>query len=330
MTGLFKHLLPLLLPGLGYRLKLVWRVLRGDWMFLPGDGSFHHASAAELADVSDEEIQSRMPTLDSVSREDISRYLRVCRLLAIPMKHPELFGNAIIRGELFLTARERKRTIRDLHRLRLAQVGSGNYASSEVLLEHHGLKHEVPPAVHDYIRGKIFVDAGSFYGESSAIFLNYHPGFIHAFDPDPMTEQPYRNTMKKYDFSNYEYHPCALGSTVTSADFQNVCRDKNAQAISGEMTTLDIVFQEQPRSPLGVISADVEGWGVELLKGGKKVIARDRPVLLLANYHNREELFGMYEFLMAQKLDYRIIMRALCGGVFEMTMIAYPQELETL
>lgn len=60
------------------------------------------------------------------------------------------------------------------------------------------------------------------------------------------------------------------------------------------------------------------------------MIARDRPVLLLANYHNREELFGMYEFLMAQKLDYRIIMRALCGGVFEMTMIAYPQELETL
>lgn len=101
MTGLFKHLLPLLLPGLGYRLKLVWRVLRGDWMFLPGDGSFHHASAAELADVSDEEIQSRMPTLDSVSREDISRYLRVCRLLAIPMKHPELFGNAIIRGSCF-------------------------------------------------------------------------------------------------------------------------------------------------------------------------------------------------------------------------------------
>lgn len=68
---------------------------------------------------------------------------------------------------------------------------------------------------------------------------------------------------------------------------------------------------------------------MELLEGGKEVITRDRPVLLLANYHNRNELFGMYKFLMEQNLDYTIKMRALCGGVFEMTMIAYPRELDS-
>lgn len=329
MTALFRHLVVHLRPNAGYRLKLAWRILSGDWMYLPGDGLFRHEPAQALANISSEELRHRMPTLDSTSFADLERYLRVCRLLAIAEEHPELFGNTIVRGELFLTARERARAIRDQHRLRLAQARCKSQASSEVLLAHHGLKHEVPSAVYNYIRGKTFVDAGSFYGESSVAFLNYQPGFIHAFDPDPMTEHPFRSAMKQHGMSNYEYHPCALGNKKTSAEFRNVCRNRGAQAVSCNVTTLDEVFREQKESRLGVVSADIEGWGVELLEGGKEVITRDRPVLLLANYHNRNELFGMYKFLMEQNLDYTIKMRALCGGVFEMTMIAYPRELDS-
>ena len=297
-------------------------------MFLPGDGSFRLDPAPELAEISDEEIRRRMPALDSRSYEDLGRYLRVCRLLAIAMAHQELFGNAIVRGKLFLSTEERRRTIRDLARLHQAQARSKIYASSEVLLEHHGLKHEVPKTVHDYIRGKIFVDAGSFYGESSVIFLNYQPAFIHAFDPDPATQKQYQNTMAKYGFTSYRYHPVALGNQEHSASFHNVCRDRNAPVLSGRVTALDEILSSPQQCPLGLISADIEGMGVEMLEGAQQAIARDRPVLLLANYHNRKELFGMYEFIMELNLSYTCKMRALCGGVFEMTLIAYPTELE--
>ena len=104
MTALFRHLVVHLRPNAGYRLKLAWRILSGDWMYLPGDGSFRHEPAQALANISSEELRHRMPTLDSTSFADLERYLRVCRLLAIAEEHPELFGNTIVRGELFLTA----------------------------------------------------------------------------------------------------------------------------------------------------------------------------------------------------------------------------------
>jgi len=69
---------------------------------------------------------------------------------------------------------------------------------------------------------------------------------------------------------------------------------------------------------------------MELLRGARKIISRDRPVLILVIYHNPEQFFEMKPMLESWNLGYKFVIRKQMGGahLIETTLIAYPQELE--
>ena len=76
-----------------------------------------------------------------------------------------------------------------------------------------------------------------------------------------------------------------------------------------------------------MIKADLEGMGLKMLKGAIETVKRDRPVLLLAIYHNQDEFMGIYKFLKENVSGYHYQVEAL-AGICEVTLIAWPEEAE--
>ena len=83
------------------------------------------------------------------------------------------------------------------------------------------------------------------------------------------------------------------------------------------------------RSEFDAYVADIEGMGLEMLLGAERVIRANRPVLCLCIYHNKDELFGIYQTLKDWNLDYHFMARMLVMPITfgELTLIAWPGEL---
>ena len=91
---------------------------------------------------------------------------------------------------------------------------------------------------------------------------------------------------------------------------------------------LDDFVSEKNISSVGLLKADVEGMGLELLKGAIGTIRRDRPVLSLAAYHNVDELLGQYAYLSSELENYHFELRDLPpGSSFEVTLLGIPEEI---
>ena len=95
-----------------------------------------------------------------------------------------------------------------------------------------------------------------------------------------------------------------------------------------DIVTLDKFCGDRNISNIKLIKADVEGMGLDMLLGAKNTIRSNRPVLSLSIYHNKEELFGIYQTLKTWNLDYHFIVKNLLHNIAELTLIAWPEELD--
>ena len=94
-----------------------------------------------------------------------------------------------------------------------------------------------------------------------------------------------------------------------------------------EIKSIDQLFLNSS-DKIGLIKADVEGMGLDLVKGATEIIKRDLPVLSLSIYHNEDELLGIYSYLKSMNLEYEYHVRVLsCKYCFvELTLIAFPKK----
>ena len=208
-----------------------------------------------------------------------------------------------------------------------------NEGGPESLLYHHGLD-KMSQKVLNYIQGKDFIDAGAFYGESTFVLSQYHPRKIYAFEPSPTNRLHFSGLMEKVHVPKeiYELVPYGLDSQADTLFFFDTGDGDNDLKKPGktkaDLITLDsYVFKNQLN--VGLIKADVEGMGLEMLKGAHETILKYRPVLSLSIYHNQEEFFGIYPLLKEWKLNYHFHVRSLSFpfNIGEITLIGIPEEL---
>lgn len=62
------------------------------------------------------------------------------------------------------------------------------------------------------------------------------------------------------------------------------------------LTTIDIEVKKR-NLKVGFIKADVEGIGLDVIKGGSETIKSQKPVIEIAIYHDFNEMFGIFDFL---------------------------------
>ena len=316
----------------GEKLLMTLNIWLNDWRMCPPALSALFPRNPEM-EKSLEEAEKLYAALDELSRETVRKYIRRQSLLPGSMEDAKYFFYHFS-GKL--TPEERKKDRageKAFRKLRKKYHFTHLHCGEESFLFHHGLKM-LPEKVLSCIKGRDFIDAGACFGDSTLSFLSYSPRKIYAFEPSPANGRIYKEIMGKNRVpeERYELVPMGLASRKGEIFFSDSKDSANNLRHGGEtraeLVTLD-EFVREKNVDAGVIKADLEGMGLDMLKGAKETLMKCRPVLSLSIYHSREELFGIYPFLKESLPDYHFCIRSTTffRSMGEITLLGYPEEL---
>lgn len=303
------------------KLKIICCVLSSDWRFLPPV-----TEGNPLPNVTDEEIDHRFAALDGESRMNAKKYILFHTLYSTP--HPERYI-VNFRGICEPSREKQRRKLQKKYHLE-----NYTFYDDNSLLYSHGLIFSSPHCQH-YIKGKNFIDAGAYCGDSTLQLLKYSPRKVFAFEPSPQNQIIFKKSMTDNQVPHplFEIIPMGLSNKKGKLQFQNAEGINSKFSSTGEtdieVTTLDRFFSSRD-SNIGFIKADIEGMGLKMLQGAVEVLKRDRPVLSLSMYHSEEEFWGQYEFLRDLNLNYQFRILLLHRGptLGELTLWGVPEEIE--
>ncbi len=154
---------------------------------------------------------------------------------------------------------------------------------------------------NELTRGKrrgVFVDCGSYDGESANEYMKFtgEECQVFAFEPDKDNYQNLLNKVK--DKSNFTcinkgcYSSEKVLSFAANGDGSSSLREDGDDIV--EVTTIDKIVGDEK---VAFIKMDVEGAELEALKGARKVIERDRPILAISAYHRQEDLITLIPYI---------------------------------
>ena len=173
----------------------------------------------------------------------------------------------------------------------------------------------------DKFNNSICIDCGGFIGDTAIMFSQYNFSSIYSFEP----EENNFNTMKK-NIDNYADNkniiPCNLGvgdKNETLYINSNGSIDAGATFLKtgrNESSTVNIVklddYFEDRKNRIGLIKLDIEGFEENALIGAEQIIRNDKPVLLVAGYHDWVafgQMFRIKKWIENLNLGYKILFR---------------------
>jgi len=224
-----------------------------------------------------------------------------------------------------------------------------NYNIPKSLMEpsvfyyHHGLTF-VPEKVKDYIKGHDFIDCGAYIGDSALALYQYEYKKIYSVEMSRKSMGKYIKLMNDNNINSSMYElinvaiaarddlPAIVFSDSGSSNLSSSGTTGIDDDISIEQKSLDTLVEEYEIVPK-FIKADIEGYALELIKGGAETIKKHRPVLALSIYHNPYEFFEVKPYIENLVDNYTYLIRKLTISPFtgschgETTLIAYPNEV---
>lgn len=186
-----------------------------------------------------------------------------------------------------------------------------NHFESSVFVYKHGFKEIVCP---EGLKGKTFIDAGAFVGDSVLVMEELCPGRIICFEAVESHCTLIRKTLELNDISNVTVEQTALGEAKGTIEFQVLSSSSNGVGRKGleytdivkvPLVSLDDYVEEHSVSDIGLIKSDIEGMEQFLLKGARKTIEKYRPVLLISMYHNPSDFFEIKPMIDSWNLGYK-------------------------
>jgi FkbM family methyltransferase len=182
-----------------------------------------------------------------------------------------------------------------------------------------------PSDLTDKIDYSFFVDAGAFVGDTLKPWLDFFKPerggreySYHAFEPIPRQFDElssYINGLSLVVRQHITPLNMALGDRESVMEIidhgpaSHVVGNeahKSTEMKKVRVTTIDSVFADKKTT---MIKADVEGFEIPLLNGGREVIKRDRPSLAISVYHRFKDLFEVPLLINSLNLDYDIYFR---------------------
>lgn len=170
-----------------------------------------------------------------------------------------------------------------------------------------------------------FADLGAYRGDTIAELLHFAGGCerVFAFEPDEKTHKKLCLAVEQMGLAGratcvqmaaysqqqtLEFDSRAAGSPPCGRSrWSPALRARQSRRSSWcQGQSLDNVAGEET---VTLINMDVEGAERQALEGCAKIIARDRPKMLLAAYHRSEDLFAIPLQIAAMRSDYRFYLR---------------------
>lgn len=143
-----------------------------------------------------------------------------------------------------------------------------------------------------------FVDCGSYDGQSAIDYMKFigEECLVYAFEPDKDNYRNLADRMKNRSnviCLNKGCYSCERElSFASNGDMTSSLQETGKEYV--EVTTIDNVVGDEK---VAFIKMDIEGAELEALKGAKKVIERDMPVLAISAYHRQEDLFMLVPYI---------------------------------
>lgn len=317
----------------GWRRKaaIVCGLMKNDWRL----ARFLGLSSAELRGVGEEDVERHFQGLDVESIALVKRFVGKTQFVpwmgwvtSVPPRHSYLWAGLCSNEEYWRGVRQAEE---ELPALRNEYHLPATLGEASSLIYHHGLCW-LPSPLNGYLNGKVVIDAGAYAGESALALLRHGPAQVHSFEPSPANRELFVKTMAANQIQPNRVVLVDKGLSAREGK-ASFCESTAGTALRGrggactvDLVPLDKYVRDERIDCVGMIKADVEGMGLDLLKGALETIRRDRPILSLCIYHNREELLGTYELLRQQNLPYKFQIKSLClpWENTELVLLAFP------
>lgn len=169
-----------------------------------------------------------------------------------------------------------------------------------------------------------FLDGGAYDGDTIATALSRLPlGEAYAFEPDP---ENYRGlTRRTRDLPiPVTCVPCGLSSETQTLTFSSGHGEASTVSAKGDRSIQAVSIDDcLPGARINYLKLDIEGHEIEALRGGVKLIRRNRPTMAIAGYHRWDDLWRIPAFVNSLDLDYRLRFRIHTHNSFEAIFYAY-------
>jgi FkbM family methyltransferase len=205
------------------------------------------------------------------------------------------------------------------------------------LLMHSGLKY-FPSKARDAIGGKVVIDGGAYIGDTAKLFvLNYNAELVVAIEPDETNFEQLSNLTHHWGLQerilphramlgDREGDGAIWGEGVGASAIKKVTsEDVRKQTV--RQTSIDSISEELGLGQIGLIKLDVEGSEMATMLGARRVIERDRPLLLISLYHTAKDFFEIKPMLEEWGLGYRFLVRKITDDfIKELVLIGLPRD----
>ena len=254
------------------------------------------------------------------------------------------FTDAVLVKKDFLWTAEDQKLFKNYHAIKeqgtIPLVNEVNLEWGSSITNRYGM-YDVPTEKLSAINGKAVIDVGGYVGDSLSLFRALFPeSKIYTFEPSKASFDTLTNLFKQ-DINQGNIIPVQKGlgdekGILKLSKGQGLQSDATASMAmdyglgpdsyeEAEVITLDEYVQEHNLS-VGLIKVDVEGFEPQVLKGALNTIKTQRPVLVLATYHNGYEFYELKSVIEALNLNYSFQLRrsTLCHPLVDLALIAIP------
>ncbi|WP_221740396.1 FkbM family methyltransferase [Stenotrophomonas sp. 278] len=121
---------------------------------------------------------------------------------------------------------------------------------------------------------------------------------VHAFEPSPTTFQLLRENLERADRQNVTLHNVGLGEQAGTFELTFAPQNRSGAFVSDQtqasvghtieriqIETLDEVVRRSHMPKIDMIKIDVEGFELQVLRGGGKSLSRNKPAVVLEMNH---------------------------------------------
>jgi FkbM family methyltransferase len=144
---------------------------------------------------------------------------------------------------------------------------------------------------------------------------------VIAFEPVPSCFHALNVAVAINGFTNVRLRPCAVSATAGVVTFVTSATNPSCSGIAGTMgdSTLEVpttTLDEEFREPLAdlIVLLDVEGAEHAALKGGRALLARDRPLIIFEFNHVSRQHFTLDDMRSLLGPDYEVYRLRVADG----------------
>lgn len=166
----------------------------------------------------------------------------------------------------------------------------------------------------EFLKDKDIIDAGAFTGDTALPLSQITNKNVYAFEPFEESFELLEKNISDNEIANIVPVAKSLGDIngertlfLSGQNIQGITSDPDIRPYDTELkveeTTIDS-FVEENNLNIGLISVDVEGAEMNLLKGAVNTIKTQRPILEISIYHKTSDFFEIIPWIIHLDADY--------------------------